>query len=122
MELIMAPALLVLLSAFLRGLIVDKGGTRSIMANIGLGLPVDLTFAMFAIVLYVQVLNKFWSQHHVILIVGILLIPIVQLGLIYKPCKEYRDESENLKAFGLWFLNMVITFILFSYILLGVIK
>jgi len=119
---IVLPALLVLLSAALRVFIVNKSGTMSTLGDIGLGLPVDLTFAAFSIIIYSSALNATWLPHHAILIAGLLLAAIFQLGAIYKPCKEYRDDGDFGKSFGLWFLNAVITLAVFSFIGLEVVK
>jgi hypothetical protein len=120
---IVLPALLVLLSAALRSFIINKDrSTMSTIGDIGLGLPVDLTFAAFSVIIYSNTLSQSWINFHPILIVVLLIVAVIQLGAIYKPCKEYRDESENLKAFGLWFINILITFFIFSFIALKVIK
>ena len=119
---IVLPALLVLLSAALRSFIINKDGTIATLGDIGLGLPVDLTFAALSIVIYSSAINQDWEQYHPILVVLILVSAVFQLGAIYRPCKEYRDEGENIKSFGLWFLNVGITFSLFSFIALEVIK
>lgn len=119
---IVLPALLVLLSAALRSFIINRSGTIATLGDIGLGLPVDLTFAALSIIIYQNSLNPDWITYHPALIVFILVAAVFQLGAIYKPCKEYRDEGENCKSFGLWFLNVVITFCMFSFLALGVIK
>lgn len=122
MGIIVLPALLVLLSAALRVFIINKSGTLSTLGDIGLGLPVDLTFAAFSIIIYSSALSAGWVPHHPVLIAVLLLAAIFQLGAIYKPCKEYRDDGEFGKSFGLWFLNAVITLGVFSFIGLEVVK
>ena len=119
---IVLPALLVLLSAALRSFIINKDGTMSTLGDIGLGLPVDLTFAALSVIIYSSALAQDWVQYHPVLIVFLLVAAVFQLGAVYKPCKEYRGEGENGKSFGLWFLNVFITFSVFSFISLEVIK
>lgn len=122
MGIIVLPALLVLLSAALRSFIVNKDGTGSTLADIGLGLPVDLTFAALSVIIYSSALSQDWVDLHPVLIVLLMVSAVFQLGAVYKPCKEYRDEGDSLKACGLWFLNVIITFGIFVFIAVEVIK
>lgn len=118
----MIPALLVILSAALRGLIVNKKGTMYIAGDIGIGLPVDLTFAALSIILSASLLNDTWVSNQPGLILILFTTAVIQLGFLFTPCKGYRDSGENGKAFGLWFINILITFGVYSFITLGVIK
>jgi len=119
---VLLPALLVLLSAALRSFIINKNSTLSIIGDIGLGLPVDLTFAALSIIIYSNALSTEWVNYHPELIVSVLVAAIFQLGAIYRPCKEYRDEGENGKSAGLWLINIITTFAVFSFIALEVVK
>ncbi|EGR1312052.1 hypothetical protein VCSRO206_3490 [Vibrio cholerae] len=118
----MIPALLVILSAALRGLIVNKKGTMYIAGDIGIGLPVDLTFAALSIILSASLLNETWVGKQPDLILIFFVTAVVQLGFLFTPCKGYRDSGKNGKAFGLWFVNILITFGVYIFLTLEVIK
>lgn len=120
MEAFILPALLVLLSAVLRSFIVNKSGTPSILGEIGLGLPIDLTFVALSVAISSSAMVQHWLNNRPTLIVGILLVAVFQLGALYKPCKEYIDEDKNWLSFGLWILNALITFCVFSFLVFKV--
>lgn len=122
MDVFFLPALLVLLSAALRSLIVTKKSTPSIIGEIALGLPVDLTFVVLSIVLTSGAIVQYWVDNRPILIVGMFFVAIIQLGVIYKPCKEYIDEDKNAHSFGLWLLNSLVTLGVFAFFMFKVIK
>ena len=122
MEAFILPALLVLLSAVLRSFIVNKRSTPAVLGDIGLGLPVDLTFAALSIAISSAALIQHWLDNRPILIVGIFLVAVIQLGALYKPCKEYIDEDKNWQSFGLWFLNVLVTFFVFCFLILKVVS
>jgi hypothetical protein len=122
-ETFVLPALLVLMSAGLRSFIVNKNSTPAVIYDIALGLPVDLTYVALSIAIATtSELTPFWAANRPILFVGVLTIAVMQLGAIYKPCKEYIDEDKPWKSFSLWFLNAAITFFVFSYFVLKVAK
>lgn len=117
------PALLVLLSAILRSFIVNKSSTPSVLGEIGMGLPVDLTFVALSIVITISA-SSFavdWVNSRPSLIVGALVVAAVQIGALYKPCKEYVDEDKPWHSFGLWLLNTICTFLVFAFLLIEVI-
>lgn len=122
MDILVLPALLVLLSAMLRSLIVNKNGTAAILAEIGLGLPVDLAFVTFAVTISAPITDIFWLANRSLLIVGALVAACLQLGFLYKPGKEYMDAGENLKSFGLWLLNVIVTYVVFAFLVLKVVS
>lgn len=111
------------MSAGLRSFIVNKSSTPAVIYDIALGLPVDLTFVALSIAISASSeLTPFWASNKPTLFVGVLTIAVIQLGAIYKPCKEYIDEDKPWKSFSLWFLNATITFTVFSYFVLKVAK
>ncbi|MEQ9920356.1 hypothetical protein ABRQ09_05765 [Pectobacterium brasiliense] len=122
MDVFFLPALLVLLSAALRSFIVTKNSTPSIIGEIALGLPVDLTFVVLSIGLTSGTIAPYWVDNRSILIIGMLFVAIFQLGVLYKPCKEYIDEDKNAHSFGLWFLNSLVTLGVFAFFMFKVIK
>lgn len=122
MESFVLPALLVLLSAVLRSFIVNKSSTPSVLGEIALGVPVDLTFVALSVAISSTMFLDYWLNNRATLIVGILIVAALQMGALYKPCKEYIDEDKNWKSFGLWFLNVVITFLVFCFLVLRVVK
>lgn len=121
MNIFILPACLVLLSAMLRSFIVNKDRTPSIISEILLGLPVDLTFVALSIAISSAAFNPHWLENRATLIVGILLVAVFQLGALYRPCKEYIDEDKNWHSFGMWFLNTVITVFVFSFLVFKVV-
>ncbi|QXI08632.1 hypothetical protein HU718_013290 [Pseudomonas tensinigenes] len=122
MEAFILPTLLVLLSAALRSFIVSKSGTATILGELGLGLPVDLTFGALSIAISSAAIFQYWLDNRAMLIVGVLLVAIFQLGVLYRPCKEYIDEDKNWQSFGLWFLNAFVTFCVFLFLVFKVVK
>ncbi len=122
METLILPALLVLLSASLRSFIVNKKSTPTILGDICLALPVDLTFVALSVAITSATMIQHWLDNRATLIVGILLVAAFQLGALYRPCKEYIDEDKNLHSFGLWFLNAVVTFLVFYFLVFKVVK
>lgn len=122
MSAIILPSLLVIMSAMLRSFIAHRGGTLTIIADIGMGIPVDLTFAAFSLVLDQSLLKENWSEYYKTLMIVVLTLAVLQLGTLYRPCKGYHDDGENLKAFGMWILNALTTFGIFKYIALEVMK
>lgn len=121
MEAFILPALLVLLSAVLRSFIVNKSSTPTILGEIGLGLPVDLTFVALSVAISSAAMVQYWLDNRATLIVGILLVAAFQLGALYRPCKESIDEDKNWHSFGLWFLNVLVTFGVFSFLVFEVV-
>ena len=121
MEAFILPALLVLLSAVLRSFIVNKSSTPTILGEIGLGLPVDLTFVALSVAISSAAMAQYWLDNRATLIVGVLLVAAFQLGALYRPCKEYIDEDKNWHSFGLWFLNVLVTFFVFSFLVFKVV-
>lgn len=122
MEAFILPALLVLLSAILRSFIVNKKSTPSVLGDIALGLPVDLTFVALSLAISSASLIQYWIDNRATLIVGILVVAAFQLGALYKPCKEYIDEDKNWYSFWLWFLNTAATFAVFCFLVIKVVK
>lgn len=122
MEAFVLPALLVFLSSILRSFIVNKSSTPSVLGEIALGIPVDLTFVALSVAISSSFMQEYWLTNRATLIIVMLIIAAIQLGAIYKPCKEYIDEDENLYSFGLWFLNVVITFSVFCFLVIWVVK
>ncbi|MEK6198083.1 MAG: hypothetical protein N2B58_07910, partial [Desulfobacterales bacterium] len=105
-----------------RSFIVNKSSTPSVLGEIALGIPVDLTFVALSVAISSTMLLDYWLNNRANLIVGILIVAALQMGALYKPCKEYIDEDKNWKSFGLWFLNVVITFLVFCFLVLKVVK
>ncbi|GKW01381.1 hypothetical protein PEC301877_01960 [Pectobacterium carotovorum subsp. carotovorum] len=122
MEAFILPALLVLLSAILRSFIVNKKSTPSVLGDIALGLPVDLTFVALSVAISSAAFIQYWIENRATLIVGILVIAVFQLGALYKPCKEYIDADENWFSFWLWVLNAISTFAVFCFLVIKVVK
>ncbi|MEC6823433.1 hypothetical protein VXS02_08315 [Photobacterium piscicola] len=122
MDTFVLPALLVLLSAILRSFIVNKNSTPSVLGDIMIGLPVDLTFVglSIAITLVGTSFSVGWEANRSGLIVGILIIAAFQIGALYKPCKEYIDEDKPCLSFCLWILNALCTFGVFAFLLFEV--
>lgn len=123
MDTFVLPALLVLLSAILRSFIVNKNSTPSVLGDIMMGLPVDLTFVALSIVITLSSssFSKDWEATRSGLIVGILVIAAFQIGALYKPSKEYVDEDKPFKSLGLWILNALCTFSVFAFLLMKVV-
>ncbi|EIV8497303.1 MULTISPECIES: hypothetical protein [Vibrio] len=123
MDTFVLPALLVLLSAILRSFIVNKNSTPSVLGDIMLGLPVDLTFVGLSIVITLvgSSFSAGWEAARSGLIVGILIVAAFQIGALYKPCKEYVDEDRPWCSFGLWVLNALCTFAVFAFLLFEVV-
>ncbi|XKU41589.1 hypothetical protein BG51_01005 [Pseudomonas [fluorescens] ATCC 17400] len=122
MEAFILPALLVLLSATLRSFIVNKKSTPTVLGDIALGLPVDLTFVALSIAISSTAMLQSSLDNRAILIVGLLVAASFQLGALYKPCKEFIDEDKNWHSFGLWVANALITFIIFCFLVIKVMK
>ncbi|MFL0807132.1 MAG: hypothetical protein K6L60_07575 [Oceanobacter sp.] len=120
MEAFISPAFLVLLSAALRNFIVNKSSTPTILGEILLGLPVDLTFVALSVAISSAAMEEYWLDKRATLIVGVLLVAVFQLGALYRPCKEYIDEDKNWHSFGLWFLNFLVTFLVFVFLVFEV--
>lgn len=93
------PALLVLLSAVLKSFITNRSGTMTVLGEIGLGLPVDLSFVVLSIAITSNQLIQSWIDMRSILIVGVLILVSFQLGAIYKPCREFVDDGKYLHSF-----------------------
>lgn len=121
MEAFILPALLVLLSAVLRSFITSKKSTPTILGDIGLGLPVDLTFVALSVAISSAAMIQHWLDNRGTLIVGIMAVAAVQLGALYRPCKEYIDEDKSWHSFGLWFLNVLVTFFVFCFLVFKVV-
>ncbi len=122
MEAFILPALLVLLSAILRSFIVNKKSTPSVLGDIALGLPVDLTFVALSVAISSTALIQYWLDHRGTLVIEILVIAVFQLGALYKPCKEYIDEDRYWCSFWLWVLNIAFTFAVFCFLVIKVVK
>ncbi|ASX10616.1 hypothetical protein CK627_07355 [Aeromonas dhakensis] len=101
---------------------MNKRSTPTILGEIGLGLPVDLTFVALSVAISSAAIVQYWLDNRANLIVGILVVAIIQLGAIYRPCKEYIDEDKNWHSFGLWLLNILVTFGVFSFLVFKVVK
>lgn len=115
-------ALLLLISTSLRVFITNKDGTGYALQEIAIGLPVDLTFVSLSIVIVLANIHPNFIQYHAHLIAAIIVISIVQLGCFYKPCREYMDELKFKEAWGLWIGNALITFLIFTFLLIKVVK
>ena len=115
-------ALLLLISTSLRVFITNKDGTGYALQEIAIGLPVDLTFVSLSIVIVLANINQNFMQYHPHLIAAIFVISIIQLGCFYKPCREYMDDLKFIQAWGLWIVNTLITFLIFTFLLIKVVK
>jgi hypothetical protein len=93
-----------------------------VLGEIALGIPVDLTFVALSVAISSMLMQDYWLANRATLIVTILIVAAIQLGAIYKPCKEYIDEDKNWRSFWLWFLNVVITFLVFCFLVIKVVK
>lgn len=122
MNTFLLSALLLLISTTLRIFITNRKGTANAIQEIVIGLPVDLTFVAFSIVIVSSNLNTDFITYHSLLIALVVLLGVIQLGAIYKPGKEYIEDEEFLKAWLLWALNAIITFLLFLFLMLKVVK
>ncbi len=122
MDMFVLPALLVLLSAACRNFIVYKGGTMSILGEIGLGLPVDLTFVALSVAISTNSLTAVWADDRGYIIVGLMILAVFPLGAIYKPCKGYIDEAKHVKSFALWVLNSILTLSAFAFLVIKVVE
>lgn len=114
-------SLLVLFSVSIRSFIVNKNGTLSSIADILFGLPVDLTIVAFSFVIYSSNIIDKYINNQPFYILSILFCAVLQIGLLYRPCLEFRDSGNVIIAFMLFVLNGIITFILYIF-MLGVIK
>lgn len=116
----MLSLLVVLLSALLKSGITNNGGTTATAWEIGLGLPVDLSFVAFSLVLTATTYLPGAERFKVAIAFAVLLLAVIQLIFFYRPSKGYYEGKSFLKAFGIFAFNMALTFFCLYVILIKV--
>ncbi|ENM5854904.1 hypothetical protein ACYVMA_004538 [Vibrio parahaemolyticus] len=119
-EAVLLSVLIVLLSAILKSGITNTGGTAATAWEIGLGLPVDLSFVAFSLVLTATAFIPEVEQYQTAIAVTVLVLAVIQLIFLYRPSKGYYESKSFGKAFGVFALNAILTFVCLSAVLFKV--
>lgn len=119
-EAVMLSVLVVLLSALLKSGITNNGGTAATAWEIGLGLPVDLSFVAFSLVLTATAYLPGAEPFKVAIAFGVLVLAVIQLIFFYRPSKGYYEGKSFFKAFSVFAFNMSLTFACLYIILIKV--
>ncbi|EOX4300522.1 hypothetical protein ACRTDJ_18150 [Shewanella algae] len=119
-EAVLLSVLIVLLSAILKSGITNTGGTAATAWEIGLGLPVDLSFVAFSLVLTATAFIPEVEQYKTAIAVTVLVLAVIQLIFLYRPSKGYYEAKAFAKAFGVFALNALLTFLCLSAVLIKV--
>lgn len=108
-EAVLLSVLLVLLSAILKSGITNSGSTTATAWEIGLGLPVDLSFVGLSLVLTAKTFLPEMELYKNVIWVGILVLAILQLIFLYRPSKGFYECREYCKAFFIFVFNFALT-------------
>lgn len=119
-EAVLLSVLLVLLSAILKSGITNTGGTAATAWEIGLGLPVDLSFVALSLVLTTSSFLPEAEPFKNAIAVGVLVLAILQLIFLYRPSKGYYESRKFLQAFGTFFINVCLAALCLGSVLIKV--
>lgn len=122
LEAVLLSVLLVLLSAILKSGITNTGGTAATAWEIGLGLPIDLSFVSFSLVLTASSILPNVAPYKTSIAIAILVLAIIQLIFLYRPSKGYYDACHFAKAFFTFFFNLTLTTVCLGLVLIKVLS
>lgn len=117
LEAVLLSVLLVLLSAILKSGITNTGGTAATAWEIGLGLPIDLSFVALSLVLTATSIQPAVEPHQISIAIGALVLAILQLIFLYRPSKGYYEASKFGKAFFTFIFNLALTTVCLGFVL-----
>ncbi|TMX33742.1 hypothetical protein [Vibrio parahaemolyticus] len=109
LEVILLPALLMLISVTMKGFIFNEYGPWMALACVLIGIPVDLSFVILPLAFDSSYFAAEYAKYQGVTIAGIIFISIIQLGLFFKPSMNHFKNEDYLKSLGYGIPNALIT-------------
>ena len=119
-EVILLPALLMLISVTMKGFIYNELGPWMTISSVLIGIPVDLSFVILPLAFDSSFFALEFMKYQGVTIAAIIFISIIQLGLFFKPSMDHFKNENYWKSIGYLIPNVGITIGLY-YVLINIV-